>query len=648
MRSRLLNHTIHKHIIKQKARHILGDRYYRGKSISFMLIFLIILGIGLIGYGASVVAQYSIGLPSIATPFERKLPESTQVYDDKGNVIYTLFDNGAGNSENRIYVPLSDISHNMKMAMIAAEDINFYHEDGIDPLAIARSFVHDIFSSGDASVQGASTITQQLVKYTSLTQDRTIERKIKEIILTLKITQAYSKDQILEAYLNAVPFGGDNYGIQAAAQAYFNENANQLDLAQSAFLAGLVQAPGVYSPLFSKDPDAGQLAIDRQHYVLDQMLKYSAITHITKAEYEQAYNESLTFAPPAQLQDQSFDFYVRDELYEMYGENYVNTQGLKVYTTLDQNIQNIGQSTVTNGVKTILAQGQNAHNGSLIALNASNGNILAMVGSANYTDQSPEVAGDVNMTLFPISPGSSVKPFVYELAFEKDGETPDTIVNDVATTFDGGYTPLDWDDKYEGNISISKALLDSRNIPAVETAQKLGFINVYNQLVKVGEPLGPSTEYGLSLAIGACDVPLLDHTDAYDILSQDGVQHPARSILYVTNKYGKIIYDNRQVQSENVLPAKYVQMVNSILKNYPTLAPIKAKGYVVAGKTGTSQDDKDNLFMGYSSSIVVGIWSGNTNEAPTSDETFGETTAAPMANTFFEQVLPLFPESGNF
>ncbi len=646
MHSRLLNKNIHKDLQKKKAAGKINEKKSRRRGVFVFVVLASLIGFTILAYLASIVASYTINLPPINTPFERKLPESTIIYDDKGNIIYTIY-----KDQNRIYTPLQDIPKNMQYAMLAAEDINFYSEDGINPLAIARSVVHDVFSNNaDSSLQGASTITQQLVKYTSLDQSRTIERKIKEIVLTLKISQHYSKDQILEAYLNAIPFGGSNYGVEAAARAYFNKNIGQLDLAQCAFLAGLPQAPSLYSPLFSIGPGALQLGLARQRYVLEQMLKNKQVTHVTKDQITEAENEQLVFSMSQQIPYPSFSLYIKDQLYKMYGEDSVDTQGLRVYTTFDTQIQNAAQKSVEDGVAQELKIGYNAHNASLVSMDATNGNLLAMVGSVNYHDESPQVRGEVNMTLFPISPGSSVKPFVYLRAF-MDGETPDTIVHDVKTTYNlnpGTYTPMDFDGKFEGDMAITRALLESRNVPAVETGNKIGIQNVYNTLLQAGLEDVKNCQYGLSISIGACEVPLIQHTTAFGILSQDGVKHPLRSILQVYDKSKKKLFDDTSIQSQQVFPADQVKKINDILKNYHTLVPVKDNGWTVAGKTGTSQDNKNNLFMGYSSHLVTGVWAGNTDQSFTSPVTYGENTAAPIWNEFMNTVLPMYPENSNF
>lgn len=649
----LLQKKIHSHVIQTQKKHTAKEqKQYDKRSIYFFFTVFILVLVGVIGYFGQLIATYSLNLPSTSTPFERKLPESSLIYDSKGNILYSIY-----STQNRIYVPLQSIPQTMRLAMLAAEDINFYKEEGINLQAIARSALHDIFNySGETSLQGASTITQQLVKYTALNLNRTTERKIKEVILTLRVSQKYSKDQILEAYLNTVPFGGSNYGIEVAARQYFGEDVSQLDLAQSAFLAGLPQAPSIYAPTYDTKTNTFTVplgAIDRQEYVLDQMLKNKDITGVTNDDISIAKAEVLHFKS-IDIKYQSFDQYIKGLLYTMYGDG-VYTDGYKVYTTLDPNLQDLAQQKVTLGVAKQTAQGLGVHNGSLVAIDATNGNTLAMIGSVDYNNTSPKVAGNINMALSPVSPGSSVKPFVYLGGFET-GMNPDTKLQDVKTTFQGNYTPMDFDNKFENDISLKDALLQSRNIPAVEVAQKIGLQHVYSNLVRAGLPLGSIYNYGLSLAIGGCEIPLIDHTGAFAVLSQDGVKHPIRSILLVKNKYGKTVEDNTKVQSSTIFDPNLVKEMNSILKNYHTLQVgdkssknvINGVTYEVAGKTGTGQDNKNNLFMGYSGHLSVGVWVGNTDQSFTNNNTFGEDTAAPIWNAFMHEALPEFSANNGF
>ena len=619
------------------------------RVITFASLFLFLIVLSGAAYALSLVAQYSVHLPSVNTPFERRLPESTIIYDKKGGILYTVYD-----SENRIFTPLAQIPNEMRFAMLAAEDINFYKEDGINIQAIFRSFVHDVFSSSDSGLQGASTITQQLIKYTSLNDSRTIERKIREILLTLKVTKAYSKNQILEAYLNAVPFGGSNYGIETASLAYFNKDVSKLDLAQSAFLAGLPQAPSIYAPQFLNGRyTISNASLARQHYVLKQMQKYKSITQVTDEQIQAAENETLVFESNQSIKYPSFVFYIRSLLYDTYGKDAINNGGMRVYTTLDPKIQDLAQEAVQKGVSNNLSIGQNAHNASLVALDATNGNILAMVGSVNYYDISKQVSGSVNMTTASISPASSIKPFLYLQAFAASGINPDTHVQDERFCYQikgqQDYCPLDFDFRFYGDMTVNTALLLSRNAPAIQIANKLGYRAVYENFSRLGIiPTDSMNNYNLSIAIGGYDEDtLLAHTAAYTLLSQDGIKKTARGVTQINDKYNNI-YTSPPIRNDRLFADDKVRQINSILKNYHTLQSLKDKGMHVAGKTGTATDNKNNLFMGYTSHLAIGVWAGNTDKSFTSATTYGETAAAPIFNDVLSQIYSQFTETDNF
>lgn len=639
-----------KKILERKILHDLAKDTYahihpkRGNplwvGVKICIAFAIVVVLLSIIYVSAVLAEYSRNLPSEATPFERKLPESTQIFSSNGTLLYTIYD-----KQNRIYVPLKQIPSTMKWSMLAAEDINFYKEDyGINPSAIARAGVHDVFSPGANSLQGASTITQQLVKYTTVGDERTIGRKIQELILTLKIEQRYTKNDVLEAYLNAVPFGGDNYGVEAASRAYFGKDIWNLDLAQCALLAGLPQAPSVYSPLFGTSP---ALAKDRQMYVLQELMKHRDIDGLKASDIMAAEKESLVYTnPDTTVIAPHFVFFIKRLLELQYGKTTVETGGLKVYTSLNLQYQALAQQAVANGALHNIQSGQNAHNASLVSIDNNTGDILAYVGSANYWDTSRQVAGNVDMVSSTISPGSSIKPFVYVLGF-KNGDTPKTIVQDTPAQFAGGYVPMDFDDSYEGNITIRKALLDSRNIPAVRELQKVGIPALYSEFETLGiGNLLPIYDYGLSMAIGGEDISLLDLTHAYTIFPNNGDEIPLRPIIKIYDKYGNIIDDHTSaIYPRFIIDSKYTTMINSILQDYHTLAPVKAAGFMVAGKTGTSQYNKNLLFLGYSKDITTGVWAGNTDQSLTTSNSWGETAAAPIWNSYMIQILQTFPKN---
>lgn len=602
-----------------------------------ILILLAILGVSILA--SAIIAQYSRNLPSVQQVFARSAPETTQIYAGDGTLLASVYD-----KENRIYEPLSQIPKQMQWAVLAAEDVEFFQEDtGINIKSIARAAIYDVSHKDTGSLQGASTITQELVKDTVLTQNQTLGRKIQEIIITLRISQKYTKEDILQAYLNKVGFGGSNYGVEAAAQFYFGKDVGQLDLAQCALLAGLLQAPSIYSPLVGSEPNLAQV---RQRYVLNQMLIHKDLTGVTQDEITQAENETLVYNTnpvQPQLQAPQFVYYIEQLLKNQYGDNLVNNGGLKVYTSINLHDQQLATKAVQEGVAKELAQGQNAHNASLVSIDPSTGEVLAMVGSVNYSDTSKKVSGNVNMATSHISPGSSVKPFVYTLAFQNLGYTPKTIVPDIKKTFAGGYTPMDWDYKFEGEIPVKTAVLNSRNIPAVDTGNKLGLSSMYAMFQNLDiTGLGPIDNYGLSFAIGAADISLLDFTNAYTIFPNDGYEYPLRPILKIYDKFGKLVEDNTSNKPRLIFQSYYIKEMNSILVNYSTLSPVRSAGYSVAGKTGTSQNNADLLFMGYSANLVTGVWAGNTDNSPTTSNSWGESVAAPIWNQYMLSVLPQY------
>lgn len=605
------------------------------KVLGIMLVFFgLMILVGGIGVAALVV-KYSKELPPAGQPLQRNAPETTQILDRNGKVLYNLH-----GSQNREWVKLTNISPQMKWAMISAEDANFYNEQiGIDPIAIARAVVYDVLHRGSGSLQGASTIPQELVKNTVLTDQQTYGRKIEEIILTLQLSRTYSKDQILEAYLNEIPWGGDVYGIKTASETYFGVEPDQLDLAQSAMLAGIVQAPSYYSPIFGTNPDS---AIARQHYVLEQMLKHSDETHVTAQQVQAAEKEQLHYQG---LQEDilapHFVNYVIQALDQKYGSNYAETQGLKVYTTLDYNMQQLAQQAVTNSVDYFVAHRLNGHNGALVTIDATNGEIMSMVGSYKYgANLGPTMEGDTNVTLLPRQPGSSIKPLLYMTAFQQLGMNPATLMPDLPIDING-YKPTNFDLSYQGPESIRVALDGSRNVPAVKTLYAVGTSAFISMLDKLGYTGMDAYANDLSIAIGSAGVPLLEHTDAYTVFANDGVQYNAVSILKIVDRQGKVVYQyDPSKAGQNVVDPKYPYMITSILENYHTLSvnpSTKAAGMHFGVKTGTTNGARDAIMIGYSPKFVTGMWVGNSDNSIMTPVSYGE-YLAPFWNKYMIQI----------
>lgn len=625
-------------MVKRKPLRRISFYLYRGFSI-FLILLLSIFSIGIVIFSI-VSGTYIKNLPAVNAPLQRNHSENTLIYSRNGTLIDTIYGN-----KNREYVSYNQISPYMIKAMIAAEDVHFFTESyGLNIKDILRATYNDIFHHS-IGIQGGSTITQQLVKITALSNRRVVSRKIRGVLLTMKVSSKYSKKQILQAYLNDVGFGGDIYGVQMAAETYFGIPAKNLDLAQSAMLAGLVQAPSVYSPFFGTDPSLG---IIRQHYVLNQMIQHKNTIDIPVSQINAAKKEVLKYhTPNNSIVAPWFIYYLKNYLDNIYGSKMVDSGGLRVYTTLSLKFQNMAQNSVSLGVQQLLSQGFNTHNASLVAINPKNGHVLAMVGSANYNENNQYIRGEVNSTLSNISPGSSLKPFVYITAFEKKLLTPNSIVYDTPLDI-GGWAPTDWNGTYEGAITAASALLQSRNIPAIRTGMLVGLPGVFKTFRSVG--LSQFTNQsinkcGYTAIIGGCDITTLQEAGAYTSLANNGIYQAPSPLLKVYNKYNKLIYNNMAPKGQKVFSKIYVEMITRIIKHYYTMAPVLDAGYSVAGKTGTSNSHIDNVFAGYSPNLVAVVWAGNDNYTYTSPNTWGETTAAPIWNNFMLHALKSYPKT---
>lgn len=610
-----------------------------------LMVFAIIVLIGVIGVTILII-KYSYELPPPGTPFTRTYSETTQILSRGGTLLYSF--HGA---QNREPVNLSSVSQNMQWALIASEDKNFYNEPlGISFRGILRAFYHD-FIIHSPGLQGGSTITQQLVKDTVLGSQRTFQRKLKELILTIEISQSYSKSQVLQAYLNEVYFGGNVYGIKVASQTYFGVNPSQLNLAQSAMLAGIIQAPSFYSPLFGSNP---KYAVSRADYVLGQMYQDNYETHITKSQYLAAKKELLhlqynTASLTQNIKDPWFVYYVKNQLEQKYGVSAVQDSGWKVYTTLSWKIQQLAQTTVTNAVSHLINAGLNAHNGALVSVDANNGEILAMVGAYKYgvSLYNGQMNGDFNAATAPRQPGSSIKPYLYSTAFQDLGFAPSTFMPDLYINING-YSPTDWNNVYNGPMNIKTALRESRNVPAVKTLYALGVSKFITELHMFGFTGISSYKNDLSIAIGAAGVPLLQNTEGYGVLANGGIKYPTVSILKIVSPSGKVVYQyNPNTAGKRIMKARYIYLVSEIIAKFPTLyyapSPIY-HGFAneMAAKTGTSNAGRDLVLMGYTSSIATGMWAGNDNNAPTTYYSFGE-DLAPYWNKYMMEVGNMFP-----
>lgn len=593
----------------------------------------------------SVFIYYARDLPRPEKFTEKQFIQSTKIFDKTGeHLLYELY-----GEEKRTVVPLSIIPEYMKQAVIATEDANFYKHPGIDIRAMFRAITANLKLWKPA--QGASTIPQQLIRSSFLTVEKTIERKIKEIILTLELSRRYPKDQILEWYLNQVPFGSNTYGAEAASQTFFSKSVKDISLAEAALLASLVQAPSYLSPYGSH---TDKLFI-RKDYVLSRMAQEGFITF--KAA-EQAQEQELEFAKVLQpIKAPHFVMYVKDQLEEKYGEDFLKEQGLRVYTSLDWELQQAAEEVVEQYAE--FNENYKAYNIALVAIDPKTGNILAMKGSKDWFGQShPEdcVPGKnclfdpkVNVALQPRQPGSAFKPFAYLKAFQK-GYTPDTLVWDVKTNFGvwgaKPYVPENYTGRFYGPVTLRKALAQSINVPSVKVIYLAGI----EDTIKLAQELGitslnrGSSFYGLSLVLGGGEVKLLDMVSAFGVFSQEGLKVSPTAIVKIEDVAGSVIFQ-AQKTPKRVVRAEHVRILNDILSDNDARAPmfgpysaLYIPDYDVAAKTGTTQNYKDAWTVGFSPSIAAGVWVGNNDNTPMKQEP-AAVIAAPIWKRFMQEAL---------
>ncbi|MDO8570596.1 MAG: PBP1A family penicillin-binding protein [Candidatus Daviesbacteria bacterium] len=583
-------------------------------------------------------------LPSPKLLVSSERPLTTEIYDRKGKLLYQLYE-----GRNRQLVKLEDIPVNLINATVAIEDKHFFQHPGIDPSGIARSLSQGNISistkapfiTAKSSLQGGSTITQQLIKNTLLTPERTLNRKIKEAILALWAERVYSKNEILQMYFNEAPFGGPAWGIEAASRMYFGKNVQDLNLAESAYLAGLPASPTEYSP-YGTNPEKG---LTRQKMVLQRMVEDG---YITKKQAESAKLQPLTFQLPASsIKAPHFVMYVKSQLAQKYGERTVSQGGLKVTTTLDLDIQEMAENTVQNEVDKLAYL--SVSNGSAMVTDAKNGQILAMVGSKNYFD--PKV-GNFNVALALRQPGSSIKPITYAAAFE-EGFSPGTILLDSPTTFSPAgaglpYTPVNYDGKFHGPVTIRTALGSSYNVPAVKALATVGLPKMLETARAMGiTTLTKISDYGLSLTLGGGGVKMLEMMTVYGTLASGGTKYQPEAILKVTDSDGNILEENKDSIGKTALTAEVAYLLNSILSDNNARTPafgsnslLQIPNHTVAVKTGTSDDKRDNWTFGYNPEFVVGVWVGNNDNSPMDQNlASGVTGAAPIWHNIMVNLL---------
>ncbi len=601
-------------------------RHHKGKLIRWGIV---LLGVFLL-VSAGTVLWWSKDLPDPETINQGRITESTKIYDATGqHLLYEIGD------AKRTNVPLNKISSYLVQATLATEDDNFYQHHGIEILGILRGTILKPLTG--ARAQGGSTITQQLIKNSILSPERTLQRKVKEAVLAIELEQRFSKDQILEMYLNTIPYGSRAYGVEAAAQTFFGTTAANLTLAQATALAALPQAPTYFSPYGSHIEDLK----GRQEFILNRM---ASLNMITREQADATKREKLTFLPAHEsIQAPHFVFYVKELLEQEFGERIVDQGGLKVITTLDMRLQTIAEETLKARQAQLVKLG--ASNAALVAINPKNGDILSMTGSVDYFNE--EIDGNVNVAIRHRSPGSSIKPFVYAAAFLK-GYTPSTMLVDAETDFGKGYRPKNYDLSQHGPLTMRQALSNSLNIPAVQTLYLAGVKQATKLAHDMGmESLTDPDRYGLSLVLGGGEVRLLDEVSAYGVFANDGLRFPSRAILKVEDKEGTLFDANEKPPTgEQVLPSQISRLVTNVLSDnnaralvFGTGSPLQLGSRPVAAKTGTAQEFRDGWTMGFTPSLVAGVWTGNNDNTPMKSRSDGVVTAGPIWNSFMRQAL---------
>lgn len=628
-------------------------------KIIIALFFVVILALVFV-VSVAVFRYFSIAatLPDISDLRSRASQfETTRILDRNGDLLYEILDPNAG---RRTYVTLDKISPYLVAATIATEDKEFYNHPGFDPIAITRALWQN-YTTGD-TVSGASTITQQLARTLLFSPEervqKTYERKAREIVLAAEITRRYTKDEILELYLNEFNYGNLAYGIEAAAETYFHTTADKLTFAQASFLAGLPQAPSVYDIFTNREET---LRRHKQVLVLTYQLSQEkgcievsntvqrvcvdglAVTEAAK-EIETYYFEKRQES----IRYPHWVNYIRSVLEDKYDPQTIYRSGFTVYTTLDPGLQDEAQRVVSEQVAEL--SDRNARNGALVAIRPSTGEILAMVGSPDFYNE--ENSGQINMAVAPRQPGSSIKPLTYTAAFEK-GWTPSTLIWDVPSEFPPSgdpndprppYMPNNYDNRFHGPVLARSALANSYNVPAVKT---LNFVGIYDNPNIPGEDgflafarrMGITTltrdDYGLSLTLGGGDVSLLELTGAFAIFANNGMRVPPVAITKIVDYQGNVVYEYTQPESVQVIRPEHAYLISSILSDNVARTPMFGANSVlnlpfqVAAKTGTTNDFRDNWTLGYTPDIAIGVWIGNADYTPMVNTT-GLTGAAPI------------------
>jgi penicillin-binding protein 1C len=639
------------------------------------LLRLVIVGLFLfvvvtLGLGSFLVYEYysiAATLPDVNSLRQNAAQfETTRILDRNGNVLYEILDPTAG---RRTYVGLDKISPYVVAATVATEDKEFYSHPGYDLMAIFRAFWQN-YRSGE-TVSGASTITQQLARALLFSPEergeRSYQRKVREAILAAEVTRRYSKDEILELYLNENYYGNLAYGIEAAAETYFGTSAGKLTLSQAAFLAGLPQAPSVYDVYTNRE-----VTLHRQEQVLFLMYQASqeqGCIYVSNSPQRVCVDALSVATASGELQDYTFRpaavpmryphwvTYIHGLLETQFDPQTIYRSGFSVYTTLDPGLQDAAEEIVASQVESLADR--HATDGALVAIRPGTGEILAMVGSADFYNE--EIDGQVNMAISPRQPGSSIKPLTYLAAFEK-GWTPATLIWDVPSEFPPSgdpndprppYKPVNYDERFHGPVTVRTALANSYNVPAVKTLQYIGIYDdpetsTEEGLIALARRLGITTlnrdDYGLSLTLGGGEVPLLEMTGAFGVFANGGRRVPPVAITKILDLDGNVIYEYQPPAGDLVVRPEHAYLISSILSDNEARTPAFGPDSVLnlpfqaAAKTGTTNDFRDNWTVGYTPDISVGVWVGNADFSPMKNVS-GLTGAAPIWADFMKVAI---------
>lgn len=624
---------------------------------NFFMTLLTLAVLGLV-FLTAIFIYYAGQVPDPSAIAARRVSESTKIFDRSGEIL--LYD--IHGEEKRTIIPWEQIPETIKKATLISEDADFYRHKGVDFPAIIRAFYKDLTNL--SASQGGSTITQQLVKNAILGKEKTLSRKIKEAILSIQIERKFTKDELFWMYLNQIPYGSNAYGIEAASQTFFGKPAAELNWSEAALLASLPKAPTYYSPYGNH---FGEL-ITRRNNLLERMKNLAVIT---AKEYEKAVRETPDLKPPREnIIAPHFVIMVREYLIKKYGEDMVQNGGLTVTTTLDPQLQKIAEEVVEKYGK-INTEKYKAYNAALVASNPQTGEILAMVGSRDYFGKTePEgctpgkdckFEGNFNVATGARQPGSAFKPFAYARAFEK-GFTDSTIIFDLPTEFNPEcdssavqkkdkfgldcYNPQNYDGRFRGPVTMRQALGQSLNVPSVQTLYLAGV----NETIDLAHKMGITTlqdrdRYGLSLVLGGGEVRLVDMVSAYGVFANDGILVPQTFIKKIVTGDGMILEEQKN-EEERALEPQVARLVSDVLSDNNARGPVF--GYnsslyfpdrPVAAKTGTTQENRDGWLIGYTPSLVAGVWTGNNNNESMTKEGAGVSAAGPMWHEFMARAL---------